>query len=132
MDGEKHEHKHVAIREIKIIDLTIYFFVPLVVLPSIWVIFALIICKYFSWPRYIFLAAFIIGSYFLLKMLIIGCVLMYKAFAPMEMRDRCRFVPTCSTYMIMAIKKYGIIRGLIKGIKRIRRCVPPNGGIDYP
>ena len=57
---------------------------------------------------------------------------MYKAFAPMEMRDRCRFVPTCSTYMIMAIKKYGIIRGVIKGIKRIRRCVPPNGGVDYP
>ena len=57
---------------------------------------------------------------------------MYKAYAPMEVRDRCLFVPTCSTYMIMAIQKYGLLIGVIKGIKRIRRCHLPNGGVDYP
>lgn len=50
----------------------------------------------------------------------------------MSMRDSCRFIPTCSTYMIMAINKYGLIIGIIKGIKRLIRCKPPNGGIDYP
>jgi putative component of membrane protein insertase Oxa1/YidC/SpoIIIJ protein YidD len=34
--------------------------------------------------------------------------------------------------MILAIKKYGIIKGIYKGIKRLLRCHSPNGGIDYP
>jgi len=59
-------------------------------------------------------------------------VLVYKAFAPIDVRRQCRFTPTCSTYMIMAVKKYGIIIGIIKGIRRILRCKPPNGGVDYP
>ena len=57
---------------------------------------------------------------------------MYKAFAPMSIRNRCRFEPTCSTYMIMAIIKYGLFIGVIKGIKRLFRCKPPNGGVDLP
>ncbi|MBQ6921800.1 MAG: membrane protein insertion efficiency factor YidD [Clostridia bacterium] len=70
--------------------------------------------------------------YITLRYHVIGCILMYKAYAPLEIRDKCRFEPTCSTYMIQAINKYGLIRGVIKGIKRIRRCKPPNGGIDLP
>ena len=27
---------------------------------------------------------------------------------------------------------FGCIRGFIKGVKRLRRCHTPNGGIDYP
>ena len=71
-------------------------------------------------------------TYFLVKRFVIGLVLCYKAFAPLKVRDQCRFTPTCSTYMIMAIKKYGLIIGIIKGIHRITRCHPPNGGEDYP
>ncbi|MFA4855324.1 MAG: membrane protein insertion efficiency factor YidD [archaeon] len=39
---------------------------------------------------------------------------------------KCRFYPTCSEYGLIAIKKYGFIRGWIKTIKRIRRCRPDN------
>ena len=67
-----------------------------------------------------------------LKHFVIGCVLAYKSYAPMKLRDRCRFEPTCSTYMILAIEKYGLIEGFIKGVKRINRCHAPNGGVDYP
>jgi putative membrane protein insertion efficiency factor len=43
----------------------------------------------------------------------------------------CRFKPTCSEYMIQAIKKYGLIKGGFVGIKRIIRCNPWNkGGYD--
>lgn len=47
---------------------------------------------------------------------------------------RCRFYPTCSEYMILAIQKYGVIKGIIKGINRIQRCRPDNfdSCIDYP
>lgn len=71
-------------------------------------------------------------SYPLLKRMVIGAVLAYKAFAPMSVRKECRFTPSCSSYMIMAINKYGLFVGVYKGIRRIIRCRPPNGGVDYP
>ena len=36
----------------------------------------------------------------------------------------CRFTPTCSEYMIEAIEKFGVIKGVKLGIKRISRCHP--------
>jgi putative membrane protein insertion efficiency factor len=45
----------------------------------------------------------------------------------------CRFRPTCSNYMIEAVKKYGAVRGSLKGIWRIIRCNPfCRGGYDPP
>jgi putative membrane protein insertion efficiency factor len=78
------------------------------------------------------LIALAVPLYFVLKYLAIGCVLMYKAFAPEQVRESCRFEPTCSTYMIIAIKKYGLFRGVFRGVRRIMRCHPPNGGTDLP
>jgi putative component of membrane protein insertase Oxa1/YidC/SpoIIIJ protein YidD len=35
--------------------------------------------------------------------------------------------------MILSIEKYGVLKGLLKGIWRIIRCNPiSKGGIDYP
>ena len=76
----------------------------------------------------LFLLLFILFA----KRIAIWFIQLYQRFAPDKVRDKCRFEPTCSTYMIMAIRKYGLIVGLCKGIKRISRCKPPNGGIDYP
>ena len=46
---------------------------------------------------------------------------------------KCRFYPSCSQYAILAIKKYGLFKGLLKAIYRILRCNPfSKGGIDYP
>jgi putative component of membrane protein insertase Oxa1/YidC/SpoIIIJ protein YidD len=67
-----------------------------------------------------------------LKRIMIFCVLLYQRFAPEPMRASCLYTPSCSEYMILAIKKYGCIRGFVKGVNRLRRCHTPNGGIDYP
>lgn len=45
-------------------------------------------------------------------------------------RNVCRFTPTCSEYTKQAIEKYGIVRGIKMGIKRISRC-RPGGGFGY-
>lgn len=43
----------------------------------------------------------------------------------------CRFTPTCSTYFIEALQKYGVLKGSYLGVKRILRCHPGNpGGYD--
>lgn len=45
-------------------------------------------------------------------------------------RGVCRFSPTCSEYTKQAINKYGALRGIIMGLKRISRC-RPGGGFGY-
>ena len=122
-----------TIREIRVKDLIKYFLLPLLAAALLWVAFALL--SHLIPYTHVKIGVIVLISlicFILLKPFVIGVVLMYKAFAPKKMRDRCRFEPTCSTYMVMAINKYGLIKGFIKGLKRISRCKPPNGGIDYP
>jgi hypothetical protein len=43
----------------------------------------------------------------------------------------CRYRPTCSEYMIEAVGKYGVLRGLWMGTLRLMRCHPfHEGGFD--
>ncbi len=45
----------------------------------------------------------------------------------------CRFEPSCSRYMIGALRKYGVLKGLWKGTGRVLRCHPWHpGGYDPP
>ncbi|BAS29461.1 membrane protein insertion efficiency factor [Limnochorda pilosa] len=40
----------------------------------------------------------------------------------------CRYYPTCSTYAVQAVEKYGVARGLVMGAKRVARCHPWHAG----
>lgn len=42
----------------------------------------------------------------------------------------CRFSPTCSTYALEALKKYGLFKGGRLALRRIMRC-HPWGGSGY-
>ena len=42
----------------------------------------------------------------------------------------CRFSPTCSTYAIEALRKYGLLKGGALALKRIM-CCHPWGGKGY-
>tara|TARA_B100000073_G_scaffold230444_1_gene192415 strand:- start:580 stop:801 length:222 start_codon:yes stop_codon:yes gene_type:complete len=44
----------------------------------------------------------------------------------------CRYHPTCSQYAVEAIEKYGPIKGVWLGIKRIARCHPWGGSGHDP
>ena len=76
----------------------------------------------------IFVAVCLIFS----KKILITTVKLYQALAPAKMRKRCRYEPSCSVYMILAVEKYGTWKGFRKGMSRWRGCKPPNGGYDLP
>lgn len=66
-----------------------------------------------------------------MRKVLIFLVKIYQKFISPVLPDSCRYYPTCSTYMIDALKKHGIILGLIMGISRIIRCNPfVRGGVD--
>ena len=60
----------------------------------------------------------------LVARLLILMVLVYRCTLSPFMGRHCRFHPTCSQYMMDAIKKYGPYRGAFRGIKRILKCHP--------
>ena len=44
--------------------------------------------------------------------------------------SKCRYTPSCSQYTMDAIKKYGPIKGIFLGAKRLSKC-HPGGGHGY-
>ena len=65
--------------------------------------------------------------------LIIGMVKVYQWTLSPLIGRQCRFIPTCSNYMIQAIQKYGAVKGTLKGIGRLLRCHPfCKAGYDPP
>ena len=67
-----------------------------------------------------------------LKRIIICLVRIYQHYAPAAIRNKCRFEPSCSQYMILSLQKYGLWKGLWKGIHRLWRCHKLDGGFDAP
>jgi putative membrane protein insertion efficiency factor len=61
----------------------------------------------------------------------ISLIIAYKMALSPLMPPACRFTPTCSQYMIDAIERYGVIKGIYLGVRRILRCHPFHpGGYD--
>ena len=55
----------------------------------------------------------------------------YKRWISPALPSACRYHPTCSEYMMEAIERYGVVRGIGKGILRLARCHPfHEGGFD--
>lgn len=65
------------------------------------------------------------------KWLLILLIKIYQWFISPLLGPRCRFYPSCSSYMLEAIQTHGFFCGTWLGIKRILRCHPGNpGGVD--
>jgi putative membrane protein insertion efficiency factor len=52
---------------------------------------------------------------------------LYQKSASPYLPSACRYLPTCSHYTQDAIERYGAIRGMWLGIKRLARCHPWGG-----
>lgn len=65
----------------------------------------------------------------MIKTIILKILVWYKKYV--SRGHNCRFVPSCSEYTYEGVKKYGVVRGLWKGAKRVLRCNPLfKGGLD--
>ena len=54
-----------------------------------------------------------------------------KHLSGLKSAPTCRFTPTCSEYAMIAIERYGAMRGGWLALKRILRCHPfHEGGYD--
>ncbi|MBO7679976.1 MAG: membrane protein insertion efficiency factor YidD [Thermoguttaceae bacterium] len=72
-----------------------------------------------------------IGRFF--SAVLIGLVRFYQAAISPLIGPCCRYTPTCSQNVILAVQKYGPLRGAWKGCRRILRCHPfHEGGEDWP
>lgn len=66
-----------------------------------------------------------------MKTLLLIILRFYKRFISPMLGQNCRFSPTCSEYAIIAIDRYGALKGTGLALKRIGRCHPFHpGGID--
>lgn len=66
-----------------------------------------------------------------MKFLILDMIRLYQAFVSPFLPPSCRFTPSCSSYALAAVEKYGAVRGSWMGLKRILRCQPfCKGGHD--
>ena len=66
-----------------------------------------------------------------MKRILIYIVKVYQIFLSCLFVSSCRFYPTCSNYAILAIDKYGCVKGIKHTFFRIIKCHPfCKGGID--
>lgn len=66
-----------------------------------------------------------------LKWLFKGLIFFYKKCISPLLPNVCLYTPSCSTYMLQCIEKFGVIKGIPRGIWRLLRCNPwSKGGFD--
>ena len=67
-----------------------------------------------------------------MKRILIAFVRFYQKYlSPLKKSGTCKYLPTCSEYALLAIERYGALRGGWMSFKRILRCHPfHEGGYD--
>lgn len=81
-----------------------------------------------EWP-----AAIVFALAFFTRALLIAAVKVYQRYVPDSIRRNCILMPTCSEYCILALKKYGVIRGCHKTLHRLfHTCIGDDYREDWP
>jgi putative membrane protein insertion efficiency factor len=55
----------------------------------------------------------------------------YQKLVSPSLGRNCRFAPTCSSYALEALERFGLVRGTMLALRRLGRCHPLfEGGYD--
>jgi hypothetical protein len=69
----------------------------------------------------------------MVKIIFLKAIKLYQKFISPFLGRHCRFSPSCSEYSFLAIRKYGVFKGIALSFWRVLRCNPfSKGGIDLP
>jgi putative membrane protein insertion efficiency factor len=66
-----------------------------------------------------------------MRQILIALIKLYRYAISPYLAPSCRYTPTCSSYAIEAVQRFGAFRGSWMAIRRITRCHPwHEGGYD--
>ncbi|HIF44783.1 MAG TPA: membrane protein insertion efficiency factor YidD [Dehalococcoidia bacterium] len=62
-----------------------------------------------------------------MKFAVLSVIWLYQKTLSPLLPTSCRYYPSCSHYSQEAVDKYGVLKGLWLGVKRLGRCRPLGG-----
>jgi hypothetical protein len=66
-----------------------------------------------------------------MRQVLIALIKLYRYAISPYLAPSCRYTPTCSSYAIEAVDRFGVFRGSWMAMRRISRCHPwHEGGYD--
>ena len=69
-----------------------------------------------------------------MRHLVAGLLRLYQLTLSFWLGRNCRFLPSCSEYTRQAVLRFGVLRGLRLGMRRLLRCHPwgpSHGGVTF-
>ncbi|MEA2361490.1 MAG: uncharacterized protein QOD71_635 [Thermoleophilaceae bacterium] len=67
-----------------------------------------------------------------LRGLLVAPVRLYQRTLSRGLPARCKYHPSCSQYAVDAVRRYGVLRGVVLAGWRLLRCNPwSHGGVDF-
>ena len=65
------------------------------------------------------------------RSVLVAPILAYQRLISPAIPRRCKYEPTCSRYAVEAVRRYGVLRGVVLAAWRLLRCNPWSyGGYD--
>ena len=67
-----------------------------------------------------------------LRGMLVAPIRLYQRAISPALPARCKYHPSCSHYAVEAVRRYGVLRGVVLAGWRLLRCNPwSHGGVDF-
>ena len=64
--------------------------------------------------------------------ILVAPIRLYQRTISPALPSRCKYHPSCSEYAVQAVRRYGLVRGVVLASWRLLRCNPwSHGGVDF-
>ena len=64
--------------------------------------------------------------------ILVAPIRLYQRAISPALPSRCKYHPSCSEYAVQAVRRYGVLRGVVLAGWRLLRCNPwSHGGVDF-